>query len=144
MAVGDFQPIHDRGDVLFLTNNTQLAVGDLIAFQSRCGEEDKRWIVVHRITKVHKETFSGEMLLLTKGDTNRVDDRGLYTPGQLYLRRKCVVGKVVGQVRYIGVIPLFFGDFFWLRLMVMARGITTGHVGTLWWVSLLWSHFGIA
>ena len=36
--------------------------------------------------------------ILTKGDNNQVDDRGLYNPGQLWIHRKDVVGKVRGYV----------------------------------------------
>jgi signal peptidase len=37
---------------------------------------------------------------LTKGDQNQVDDRGLYTPGQLWLERKDIVGKVKGYIAF--------------------------------------------
>ncbi len=33
---------------------------------------------------------------LTKGDNNSVDDRGLYSPGQLWLERKDVIGRAQG------------------------------------------------
>ena len=36
--------------------------------------------------------------LLTKGDNNSVDDRGLYAPGQLWIRRNEVVGRARGLV----------------------------------------------
>ena len=45
--------------------------------------------------KVH-EKASGAVELLTKGDNNRVDDRGLYAPGQLWLERDDVLGRAVG------------------------------------------------
>ena len=38
------------------------------------------------------------MKLLTKGDNNSVDDRGLYAPGQLWIRRNEVVGRARGLV----------------------------------------------
>lgn len=38
--------------------------------------------IVHRVTKVH-EKENGEVEVLTKGDNNRVDDRGLYAPGSI-------------------------------------------------------------
>jgi len=40
----------------------------------------------------------GNVKLLTKGDNNSVDDRGLYAPGQLWIRRKEVVGRARGLV----------------------------------------------
>jgi signal peptidase I len=30
--------------------------------------------------------------ILTKGDNNRVDDRGLYAPGQMWLKRSDILG----------------------------------------------------
>ena len=40
----------------------------------------------------------GNVKLLTKGDNNSVDDRGLYAPGQLWIRRNEVVGRARGLV----------------------------------------------
>ena len=40
----------------------------------------------------------GNVKLLTKGDNNSVDDRGLYAPGQLWIRRNEVVGRARGCV----------------------------------------------
>ena len=42
---------------------------------------------------------NGDIKFLTKGDNNSVDDRGLYAPGQLWLRRKDVVGRARGYNR---------------------------------------------
>jgi signal peptidase len=38
----------------------------------------------------------GYVKFLTKGDNNQVDDRGLYSPGQLWLEKKDVVGRARG------------------------------------------------
>ena len=43
----------------------------------------------------------GNVKLLTKGDNNSVDDRGLYAPGQLWIRRNEVVGRARGLVLLI-------------------------------------------
>ena len=40
--------------------------------------------------------------MLTKGDNNRVDDRGLYAPGQLWLQREDILGRAKGTLRYLG------------------------------------------
>ena len=39
---------------------------------------------------------TGDVKLLTKGDNNSVDDRGLYAKGQLWVRRHEVVGRARG------------------------------------------------
>lgn len=38
----------------------------------------------------------GEPWLLTKGDNNNVDDRGLYNPGQLWLKSEDIMGTAIG------------------------------------------------
>jgi hypothetical protein len=40
----------------------------------------------------------GKIELLTKGDNNRVGDRGLYAPGQLWLNREDILGRAAGCV----------------------------------------------
>lgn len=39
---------------------------------------------------------NGTVKILTKGDNNSVDDRGLYAPGQLWLEKKDIVGRARG------------------------------------------------
>lgn len=39
---------------------------------------------------------TGKQYLLTKGDNNEVDDRGLYNPGQMWIMREDILGKVKG------------------------------------------------
>ena len=48
----------------------------------------------------------GNVKLLTKGDNNSVDDRGLYAPGQLWIRRNEVVGRARGLVYHIIYVPI--------------------------------------
>ena len=38
----------------------------------------------------------GEVKLLTKGDNNAVDDRGLYAKGQFWVKKEDVVGRAKG------------------------------------------------
>lgn len=42
---------------------------------------------------------NGSVKILTKGDNNSVDDRGLYAPGQLWLEKKDIVGRARGYVQ---------------------------------------------
>ena len=46
----------------------------------------------------------GYVKFLTKGDNNQVDDRGLYSPGQLWLEKKDVIGRARG---YAIAMPFF-------------------------------------
>ena len=48
-------------------------------------------------THTHTHTSAtDDVKLLTKGDNNYVDDRGLYSPGQLWVQREEVVGRARG------------------------------------------------
>jgi signal peptidase len=43
-----------------------------------------------------QELPNKEVRILTKGDNNPVDDRGLYPKGQLWLKEEHVMGQIVG------------------------------------------------
>ncbi len=47
---------------------------------------------------------NGTVEFLTKGDNNRVDDRGLYASGQMWLQKKDVLGRARGALRYVGMV----------------------------------------
>lgn len=79
------EPAFHRGDLLFLTNyeSDPINVGDIVVFKI-----DGRDIpIVHRVIKLH-EKQDGTLKILTKGDNNSVNDRGLYAPGQYWLDKK--------------------------------------------------------
>ena len=88
---GSMEPAFQRGDILFLNNqDNPIRVGEVVVFKIK----DRDIPIVHRVMKVH-EKADGAVELLTKGDNNRVDDRGLYAPGQLWLAREDVLGRAV-------------------------------------------------
>lgn len=66
--------------------------------------------IVHRVLKVH-ERPNGDADLLTKGDNNSVDDRGLYKPGQLWLKRKDILGRARGSLPYVGMVTIILNDY---------------------------------
>jgi len=104
---GSMEPAFQRGDILFLNNSVeQVGVGDVVVFKIR----DRDIPIVHRILKVHEDA-DGKVELLTKGDNNRVDDRGLYAPGQLWLEREDILGKAVGTLRYVGMVTIALNDY---------------------------------
>lgn len=53
----------------------------------------------------------GKIELLTKGDNNRVGDRGLYAPGQLWLDREDILGRAAGTLRYLGMVTIILNDY---------------------------------
>lgn len=49
---------------------------------------------MHRVLETHYPTNPGQKVrLLTKGDNNRVDDRGLYNRGQFWLDPDDIIGR---------------------------------------------------
>jgi hypothetical protein len=75
--------------------------------------------IVHRVLKVH-EKASGQVDLLTKGDNNRVDDRGLYAPGQQFINRDDILGRAVGTLRYVGMVTIVLNDYPALKYVLVA------------------------
>jgi signal peptidase I len=105
---GSMEPAFQRGDILFLYNAaTDVHVGDVVVFKIK----DRDIPIVHRILKVHRDLETNHVELLTKGDNNRVDDRGLYAPGQLWLERSDILGQVVGTLRYVGMVTIALNDY---------------------------------
>jgi signal peptidase len=105
---GSMEPAFQRGDIFFLNNAvTDVHVGDVVVFKIK----DRDIPIVHRILKVHKDEVNGDVELLTKGDNNRVDDRGLYAPGQLWLSRDDILGRAVGTLRYVGMVTIALNDY---------------------------------
>jgi signal peptidase len=102
------EPAFQRGDILFLNNAVdEVKVGDIVVFKIK----DRDIPIVHRILKRHVKPDGVTVELLTKGDNNRVDDRGLYAPGQLWLKREDILGKAVGTLRYVGMVTIALNDY---------------------------------
>lgn len=118
-----------RGDVILFTNNTaKVGIGDLVNFKVR----DRIVPLFHRILKVIHDSQTGKVLILTKGDDNRVDDRGLYSPGQLWLHREDILGKGIGILPGWGNLAIALCDYPILRIIWMGligRSIVYGGGG---------------
>ncbi|KAH7640807.1 signal peptidase complex catalytic subunit SEC11 homolog C twr [Dermatophagoides farinae] len=113
---GSMEPAFHRGDLLFLTNYKEdpIRVGDIVVFKIK-GRDIP---IVHRVITLH-EKEDGSVKILTKGDNNSVDDRGLYAPGQLWLEKKDIVGRTRGFVPYVGIITILMNDYPKLKYAVL-------------------------
>ena len=78
--------------------------------------------IVHRVMKVH-DLKDGTQNLLTKGDNNNLDDRGLYNEGQLWLEDKEVIGRTVGFLPYVGMVTIVMNDY------PIVKWVTVGLMG---------------
>lgn len=118
------EPAFQRGDILFLNNAMDnIDIGDIVVFRIK----DRDIPIVHRVLKVHANATNnavgdgiGHYQFLTKGDNNRVDDRGLYAPGQLWLERDDIMGKAVGVLRYVGMVTIALNDYPVLKYVLVS------------------------
>jgi signal peptidase len=101
-------PAFYRGDLLFQhLNDSPLHIGEVVVFKL----PERPIPIVHRILKLHLDAETGNEFILTKGDNNTVNDRGLYDKGQLWLERKHIIGRIKGHLPYIGMIPVLLNDY---------------------------------
>ncbi|ORX53991.1 signal peptidase I [Hesseltinella vesiculosa] len=127
---GSMEPAFYRGDLLVLDmpRNQPIAVNDIVVFKL-----PKREVpIVHRVIKLHDEVTcvftlllspridTGKQFLLTKGDNNQADDRGLYDYQQMWIHQDHVVGKVRGFVPYVGMVTIMMSEFPWLKYALLA------------------------
>jgi len=132
-------PQTQRGDILFAVGPDDLGVGEIVLF--KLPHRVDNIPIVHRIIKVIDEnTF------LTKGDFNTIDDRGLYYPSFKYLPRSAIIGKVRGQIPYIGYLAIYLQEYKLLTYTIVL--VYTLHNiwnekkrPTLDWTSSKWSTF---
>lgn len=116
---GSMEPGFYRGDILFLHQpKGPIETGDIIVFNT-----DGREIpIVHRVIKVHQHSFTNisDVQMLTKGDNNWGDDRGLYPPGMEWLNRSHVLGKVVGYLSHVGRVTILLNDYPYLKYALIS------------------------
>lgn len=127
VLTGSMEPAFYRGDLLLVTHLPEdLRAGDIIVFkvpnqqipivhralvmQTKLTEEKTEYVPVRLIDKaagyLTKEPLKDEFWLLSKGDANPVDDRGLYPRGVMYLNRKHIVGKIRAYCPYVGYLTI--------------------------------------
>eukprot|EP01080_Neovahlkampfia_damariscottae_P007355 gene7355-11677_t len=103
---GSMETAMFRGDLLYLTNwKDPYRVGEITVFKIR----DKEIPIVHRLIRVH-ERKGLEFDMLTKGDNNPVDDRGLYAAGQDFINETDIMGRARGFLPYLGIITIVMNE----------------------------------
>ncbi|KAL7162312.1 hypothetical protein ACSBR2_042735 [Camellia fascicularis] len=101
------EPAFQRGDILFLhMSKDPIRVGEIVVFDV----EGRDIPIVHRVIKVHERQDTGEVDVLTKGDHNPYDDRGLYAPGQLWIQQHHILGRAVGFLPYVGWVTIIMTE----------------------------------
>ncbi|KAH7439922.1 hypothetical protein KP509_04G082100 [Ceratopteris richardii] len=75
--------------------------------------------IVHRVIQVHQDRDSGEVAILTKGDNNEYDDRGLYAEDQMWLDREHIMGRSVGFLPYFGWATILMTERPFLKFILL-------------------------
>jgi len=104
---GSMEPTFYRGDILFIWDSgAPYALGDIVVFKV----EGRPIPIIHRVVEVHSNE-AGVQEVLTKGDNNEVNDRLLYNPGQMWLKRSEIVGHAIAFLPYIGHVTVQLTDY---------------------------------
>eukprot|EP00992_Anisonema_acinus_P013119 TRINITY_DN8556_c0_g1_i1.p1 TRINITY_DN8556_c0_g1~~TRINITY_DN8556_c0_g1_i1.p1 ORF type:complete len:185 (+),score=18.24 TRINITY_DN8556_c0_g1_i1:58-612(+) len=113
---GSMEPGFSRGDLLLLTlyDSEPYKVGDVIVFKV----EGREIPIVHRILRRHSGV-GNDFFLLTKGDNNQVDDRGLYSQGQQWLERRHLMGRAKGFLPYVGMVTIIMNDYPYVKFLLI-------------------------
>uniref|UniRef100_A0A7S2TM11 Signal peptidase complex catalytic subunit SEC11 n=2 Tax=Lotharella oceanica TaxID=641309 RepID=A0A7S2TM11_9EUKA len=113
---GSMETAFKRGDILFLMGGSTgpLKAGDIVVFKVK-GRDIP---IVHRVMEIHVKP-NGKSRILTKGDNNPVDDRGLYHAGQLWLSQSDVIGRATGYLPYVGMVTITLTDYPYLKYLLV-------------------------
>jgi signal peptidase len=101
---GSMEPAFGRGDLLLFRwnnggdNDDPIRAGDVVLFEPARGDVD----VVHRVIEVRDRPDGGGADVLTKGDSNGVDDYSGYLYDEPWLQRHQVMAKAVGYLPKAG------------------------------------------
>ena len=117
------EPEFKRGDLLFLSMaSDRVSVLDIPVFRL----DGREVPIVHRALRAHdsavQKTASGreKQFILTKGDNNQIDDRGLYERGRDWIHREHILGRVTGHIPYVGMVTIIMNDYPIVKKIVVA------------------------
>lgn len=108
VLTASMEPAFYRGDILFVFNRKEsIKPGDIPVFQIKTESIP----IVHRLMiKQDMKYDERKYYLLSKGDNNSVDDRGLYPRGQLWIHKEDVLGWIEAYCPYVGYVTILMND----------------------------------
>jgi signal peptidase len=117
VLTASMEPAFYRGDILFVYNRkTEIRPGDIPVFQIK----SESIPIVHRLMiKQDIKYDDRKFYLLTKGDNNHIDDRGLYPQGQTWIHRQDVLGFIEAYCPYVGYVTIMMNDYPPLKYAVL-------------------------
>ena len=91
--------------------------GDIPVFQIK----SETIPIVHRlmIKQDMEATNEKKYYLLTKGDNNQIDDRGLYPRDQVWIHKQDVLGFIQAYCPYVGYVTILMNDYPFLKFCVI-------------------------
>lgn len=131
VLTGSMEPAFFRGDLLLVTHFKEpLTIGDIIVFkipnqdipivhramivqidQDQQSEPRYELSILDKFNKfLLKQPYDEEFNLLSKGDNNPVNDRGLYPHGVIWLKRKHIIGIIRGYCPYVGYLTIVINE----------------------------------
>jgi signal peptidase I len=114
---GSMEPGFHRGDIIFVTfTKDPIIAQDISLFKV----EGKEIPIIHRALNIHDNTETGDtkypsLAVLTKGDNNQLDDRGLYNRRQTFLAYKNFIGRAKFIIPNSGIIVIWLNDYPWFK-----------------------------
>lgn len=103
---GSMEPGYHRGDILFLHHLPAYppVEGDIVVFSV----PKVKIPIVHRVNRVHDRKVDGHRFLLTKGDNNLGDDRGIYPFHMDWVEDSMIHGKSFAFIPVGGYMTILF------------------------------------
>ncbi|CAK9193256.1 unnamed protein product [Sphagnum jensenii] len=107
VLTGSMEPGFRRGDIIFLhMSKAPIRAGEIVVFHV----DGRDTPIVHWVITVHERAETNEVEVLTKGDNNLRDGRGLYAHGQMWLQRHHIMGWSVGFLPYLGWVTIIMTE----------------------------------
>jgi signal peptidase len=114
VQTGSMRPAIKTGDLIFVRNESEYKIGDIITFNSGVGESNT--VITHRIDDINEDgTY------ITKGDANSVNDVD-------FVSKEDIIGKYFFRIMYVGYVinfsrtPLGFFLLIIIPVMIIAYG----------------------
>ena len=124
VLTGSMEPLFHRGDILLINwDYTHPYPGDIVVYKVPSQEIP----IVHRVIAIDPSQ-DGSYLVLTKGDNNPVNDRGLYDRGEFWLKKGQVLGRIRMFCPYVGIATILLNDYpslKWSILILMGIFVLT-------------------
>ena len=74
---------------------------------------------MHRVVITQPKDNGSDLFILTKGDNNLIDDRGLYPRGVKWIHKNQILGKMRFYLPYMGMFTIWLNDYPMFKFAVL-------------------------